>query len=674
MPKRFKITIVDAIEKKSDGKEEVDDPSREEEPSHDDDTPDQPSNPSTPQPVNRHPILQKIPDEVILACENGLAVKETFLNLSYSDVLRLMWCYPQYRPLFMQNGAPLVPLFDLFTYQVSVLEWAKEAISPKPKPVAPQLGVDHFDLNEMFGMRGGIISLEMGMGKTLTACVMALTLKTAKIQEKVPSLIICSKTLVTVWRDDIAKFFGGGVKVLLYHKDFIDEALFTRIATKDLAKYDLVVTTYDTCMGACKKGDFHEEALEYGDEHSLQAGKVIRVNLVNPDKVAKATKGPSIIFQTKWNHVFADESQKFANPKTFTYRAMMAIPSVYRWCLTGTMVRNYITDIWAQLRFLGYDGVREAPTWKRHGRAMFAAHKLERFIFEMGYADAGIKMPDKEIEIVHVPLNEKERELHDNILGVLKTLYNQSLMGLVKYSCVLEMFLRLRQCCIAPHLLVMGKSKDEEDVNEDHVGAREMFDEATGKYKKWINDGMGTAGVNASKISWAADLVRKISAQGEKVLVFSFFTSALTLVAQNLELVDPPLKKIRYHQIDGSVVGPTRQLLIERFKKKKRVTALLLSYKVGSEGLNLSNATHVIRMEPWWNSATHKQADARAWRTGQAKNVHVHEFLCQGTIEDRIAALCKEKELLEEEFKQAGKKKLKGGIDKYVMGELLGGM
>ncbi len=54
--------------------------------------------------------------------------------------------------------------------------------------------------------------------------------------------------------------------------------------------------------------------------------------------------------------VICDESQKLANPKTMTYKCIMAVYGKYKWCLTGTPIRNYETDIWAQLRFCGYKG------------------------------------------------------------------------------------------------------------------------------------------------------------------------------------------------------------------------------------------------------------------------------------------------------------------------------
>jgi non-specific serine/threonine protein kinase len=70
---------------------------------------------------------------------------------------------------------------------------------------------------------------------------------------------------------------------------------------------------------------------------------------------------------------------------------------------------------------------------------------------------------------------------------------------------------------------------------------------------------------------------------------------------------------------------------------------MVISVKAGGTGLNLTAASHVIHFDRWWNPAVENQATDRAFRIGQKKNVFVHKFVCQGTIEERIDALIEEK-------------------------------
>ena len=73
---------------------------------------------------------------------------------------------------------------------------------------------------------------------------------------------------------------------------------------------------------------------------------------------------------------------------------------------------------------------------------------------------------------------------------------------------------------------------------------------------------------------------------------------------------------------------------------------MVLSLKAGGVGLNLTGANHVIHFDRWWNPAVENQATDRAFRIGQTKNVMVHKFVTQGTIEEKIDAIIEEKKNL----------------------------
>jgi SNF2 family DNA or RNA helicase len=73
---------------------------------------------------------------------------------------------------------------------------------------------------------------------------------------------------------------------------------------------------------------------------------------------------------------------------------------------------------------------------------------------------------------------------------------------------------------------------------------------------------------------------------------------------------------------------------------------MVLSLKAGGVGLNLTEATHVVHFDRWWNPAVENQATDRAFRIGQKKNVMVHKFITQGTIEEKIDDMLEEKSRL----------------------------
>ena len=78
--------------------------------------------------------------------------------------------------------------------------------------------------------------------------------------------------------------------------------------------------------------------------------------------------------------------------------------------------------------------------------------------------------------------------------------------------------------------------------------------------------------------------------------------------------------------------------MVARFQAGE-VPVFLLSLKAGGVELNLTQATHVIHYDRWWNPAVEDQASDRAHRIGQRRAVQIHRLVCEGTLEDRVAEL-----------------------------------
>ncbi len=82
-----------------------------------------------------------------------------------------------------------------------------------------------------------------------------------------------------------------------------------------------------------------------------------------------------------------------------------------------------------------------------------------------------------------------------------------------------------------------------------------------------------------------------------KIIVFSMFTSCLDLLSEAIKEDYPNFKFV---QVDGDTKN--RSELFDQFKNDINTQGLFLTYKVGSEGLNLTEATHCICIEPWWTT------------------------------------------------------------------------
>jgi SNF2 family DNA or RNA helicase len=120
----------------------------------------------------------------------------------------------------------------------------------------------------------------------------------------------------------------------------------------------------------------------------------------------------------------------------------------------------------------------------------------------------------------------------------------------------------------------------------------------------------------------------------ESVVVFTQFLSTLGRIERELKALNIPT-----FTLQGSVSAKERLRLISAFQQSEAHGVMLMTLKTGGVGLNLTKASVVYHMEPWWNPAVENQATDRAHRMGQTKDVKVYNLLIEGSLEERIADL-----------------------------------
>ena len=521
---------------------------------------------------------------------------------------------------FKNSSIIVKPEFSLYPHQIDAIEWMKEREQTVEKN----------------GICGGVLALKMGMGKTFTALVHALS----SPKGDSPTLIIASKLVMTEWETQgINKFFDG-VKVLYLHKDYIEKKTpINEITVERIKTFDFVITTYDVCVSVNRKTKYYNDCFD----HSFTTGKIETVNCRPDSCIPNDVKGFDVLYGIKWERIICDESQRFANPTTVTYYCMMALNAKYKWCLSGTPIRNFDTDIWAQFRFCGYKTINRVAGWKRCGSAQYKEERLSRYVYNLNYEDAGIVLPEKKEYTHFVEMDKEQAQKYETLKAKTHNIYKQMMDGDLDFSCVLGMFVHLRQCAISPYLLQPESKRGDKRSTESKRGVVVIVDPSP-------------------KILKVIDIIKEVP-QGEKICLFTSFTSCSDLVAATFDLLIP---EYGYLQLDGDTVGPERQLILDKFKTDPRYTMLLLTFKVGSEGISITQANHCIIIDPWWNFSTLDQATARMWRTNQTKTVHVHTIITENTVENHIVDICNRKVKVVDEFQ--------GGVtfDKYTMGKIIG--
>jgi len=162
-----------------------------------------------------------------------------------------------------------------------------------------------------------------------------------------------------------------------------------------------------------------------------------------------------------------------------------------------------------------------------------------------------------------------------------------------------------------------------------------------------LGDG-GYEPAKSGKFQRLAELCEEIAARQEKLLLFTQFREITAPLADFLacQFARPGLV------LHGGTPVSQRRRRVEQFQQEQGPPFFVLSLKAGGTGLTLTEASHVIHFDRWWNPAVENQATDRAFRIGQQKNVLVHKFICRGTLEEKIDALIRDKSALADHLLQ----------------------
>ena len=314
----------------------------------------------------------------------------------------------------------------------------------------------------------------------------------------------------------------------------------------------------------------------------------------------------------EWHLVVLDEAQNIKNASTHAAQVVSQLQARHRLCLSGTPMENHLGEIWSLFHFLmpGFLGSQRrfneafrTPIEKLGESTRMAQlrARITPFMLRRTKALVAGELPPKVETVMPVEMAGAQADLYETIrLGMEKTV-REALQskGLAKSQItILDALLKLRQVCCHPQLVPLDAAK---------------------KVK------------TSAKLDQLMALLPEMLAEGRRILLFSQFTSMLTLIEAELKKRNLPWVKLTGQ-------SQRRDAIIEQFTSGQ-VPLFLISLKAGGVGLNLPQADTVIHYDPWWNPAVEAQATDRAHRIGQTQSVWVIKLVAQGTIEERILAL-----------------------------------
>ncbi|KDN37414.1 hypothetical protein K437DRAFT_259799 [Tilletiaria anomala UBC 951] len=153
--------------------------------------------------------------------------------------------------------------------------------------------------------------------------------------------------------------------------------------------------------------------------------------------------------------------------------------------------------------------------------------------------------------------------------------------------------------------------------------------------RDWLSPGRTSTKIN-TMVRMLTDFHK--DAPAEKAIVFSQFTSFL-------DLVEPFLKEegLNYVRYDGSMRPDARETALHTIKNRDDCKIILISFKAGSTGLNLTCCSRVLLMDLWWNPQIEEQAFDRAHRLGQTRAVRIYKLSVKDSVEQRLLDIQKKK-------------------------------
>ncbi|WOG83380.1 hypothetical protein DCAR_0102555 [Daucus carota subsp. sativus] len=326
-----------------------------------------------------------------------------------------------------------------------------------------------------------------------------------------------------------------------------------------------------------------------------------------------AIKEKNALRRFSWRYIIIDEAHRIKNENSLLSKTMRLFSTNYRLLITGTPLQNNLHELWSLLNFLLPEIFSSAETFDEwfaisgendQEEVVQQLHKVLRpFLLRRLKSDVEKGLPPKKETILKVGMSQLQKQYYKALLQ--KDLEVVNAGGERKR--LLNIAMQLRKCCNHPYLF-QGAEPGPPYTTGDHLVT------------------------NAGKMVLLDKLLPKLKERDSRVLIFSQMTRLLDILEDYLMY-----RGYLYCRIDGNTSGEDRDASIDAFNKpESEKFVFLLSTRAGGLGINLATADIVILYDSDWNPQVDLQAQDRAHRIGQKKEVQVFRFCTEYTIEEKV--------------------------------------
>lgn len=479
-----------------------------------------------------------------------------------------------------------------------------------------------------------ILADEMGLGKTAQV-ISFLAYRKLQGNRKGPHLIIVPSSVLENWSREM-KHFCPSLDVEVYYGSQAERREL-RMDLRERKDYDVMLTTYDMATA--------------GDDH-----KFLR--------------------KCGFDVCVFDEGHMLKNRRSQKYEKLMKISARWRLLLTGTPLQNNLQELISLLSFIlpeYFTAAEEAlsaifkvkpgagTSQLSQQRVIRAKRMMRPFVLRRRKHKVLLGMTKKTERVEYCELTEAQQQLYQDALQRTKSALveaeNEPVRGKKAPSArdTSNVLMDLRKAANHPLLfrrlytekkiaaLAKDYVKEPEHADENLAHLKEDFAintdaelsllarswKATRKHvlppEEWMNSG---------KIQMLQKIIEEVRAKGDRLLIFSQFTSVLDILCVCLEHLDVP-----YVGFTGQTNVGDRQHIVDHFTNDPSIPVFLLSTRAGGLGINLVAANWVVLFDQDFNPQNDKQATDRCYRIGQTKPVTVVKLISRGTIDEDILAL-----------------------------------
>jgi hypothetical protein len=315
--------------------------------------------------------------------------------------------------------------------------------------------------------------------------------------------------------------------------------------------------------------------------------------------------------QYKWKVLIFDEAQNLKNITTKRTSAARSLTAQFKICLTGTPMENHYGEFYSLVDILVPGSLGKIEDFRRQfvNTEMVTREemddlklKIKPLLLRRTKKEILDQLPEKQETKVSIAFEERQKDIYRDIAMSYNQRVQETFNASGEASVQLQMLtalLRLRQACSDPASLP--------NVRYDRV---------------------------PPKLEALLDSVQEIVESGESALVFTQFLQTLEHSVKILKEAG-----VNVFALHGGIPSKQRQKILADFNNAEGGAVLVMTLKTGGVGLNLTKASYVFHLEPWWNPSVENQATDRAHRLGQSKAVQVFRYIMHESLEEKIEVL-----------------------------------